>query len=56
VIGACELARCIWRQQHISGRTVESHVGRLRHQLVDAGAGPVIVNRWGQAWSLTTQP
>jgi two-component system response regulator AdeR len=49
-----ELARCIWRQQNISGRTVESHVCRLRHQLADAGAGAVIVNKWGHGWALTT--
>jgi DNA-binding response OmpR family regulator len=34
-----ELGRCIWRCE-ISGRTVESHVCRLRTRLVDAGAGP----------------
>jgi two-component system response regulator AdeR len=50
-----ELARCIWRQQNISGRTVESHVCRLRHQLADAGAGAVIVNKWGHGWALTTR-
>jgi DNA-binding response OmpR family regulator len=32
-----ELARCIWRGQ-ISGRTVDSHVCRLRNRLTDAGA------------------
>jgi DNA-binding response OmpR family regulator len=49
-----ELAQCIWGQEHISGRTVESHVCRLRTRLVDAGAGTVLVNRWGHGWSLTT--
>jgi two-component system response regulator ResD len=49
-----ELARCIWGQEHISGRTVESHVCRLRTRLVNAGAGTVLVNRWGDGWSLTT--
>jgi DNA-binding response OmpR family regulator len=48
-----ELARCIWRSQHISQRTVDSHVCRLRTRLTDAGAGPVLINRWGQGWSLT---
>jgi DNA-binding response OmpR family regulator len=48
-----ELGRCIWRCQ-ISGRTVESHVCRLRTQLVDAGAAGVIVNKWGHGWALTT--
>jgi DNA-binding response OmpR family regulator len=49
-----ELARCIWRQQQIKARTVDSHVGRLRHQLVGAGAGTVLVNKWGHGWALTT--
>jgi DNA-binding response OmpR family regulator len=48
-----ELGRCIWRCE-ISGRTVESHVCRLRSRLVGAGAGTVLVNRWGHGWSLTT--
>jgi DNA-binding response OmpR family regulator len=47
-----ELARCIWRCE-ISGRTVESHVCRLRTRLTAAGAETVLVNRWGQGWSLT---
>jgi DNA-binding response OmpR family regulator len=49
-----ELARGIWRREQISGRTVESHVCRLRTRLIDAGAGTVLVNRWGHGWSLTT--
>jgi two-component system response regulator MtrA len=46
-----ELARGVWRREQISGRTVESHVRRLRTRLMDAGAGTVIVN----GWSLTRQ-
>ena len=49
-----ELARCIWRQQQINGRTVDSHIARLRGRLTTAGAGPVLINRWGQGWSLTS--
>ena len=49
-----ELARCIWRQQQITGRTVDSHIARLRGRLTTAGAGPVLINKWGQGWSLTT--
>jgi DNA-binding response OmpR family regulator len=49
-----ELARCIWRQQKISERTVDSHVSRLRQRLIDAGAGTVLVNKWGHGWALTT--
>jgi DNA-binding response OmpR family regulator len=49
-----ELGRCIWRREQISGRTVESHVCRLRTRLVGAGAGAVLINRWGHGWSLTT--
>jgi two-component system, OmpR family, response regulator AdeR len=48
-----ELARCIWRQR-ICERTVDSHIARLRGRLTDAGAGAVLVNKWGQGWSLTT--
>jgi DNA-binding response OmpR family regulator len=49
-----ELHRCIWRGEQISGRTVDSHVARLRIRLADGGAGTVLVNKWGQGWSLTT--
>jgi DNA-binding response OmpR family regulator len=49
-----DLHRCIWRGEQISGRTVDSHVARLRTRLTNAGAGTVLVNRWGQGWSLTT--
>jgi two-component system response regulator ResD len=49
-----ELAERVWGHEHMSGRTVESHVCRLRTRLVDAGAGTVLVNRWGHGWSLTT--
>jgi DNA-binding response OmpR family regulator len=47
-----DLARCFWRG-HISGRTVDSHVARLRTRLTAAGADEVLVNTWGQGWSLT---
>jgi two-component system OmpR family response regulator len=47
-----DLARCFWRGQ-ISGRTVDSHVARLRTRLTSAGADEVLVNTWGQGWSLT---
>ena len=33
--------------------TVDSHVCRLRTRLTGAGAGPVLVNKWGHGWSLT---
>jgi DNA-binding response OmpR family regulator len=49
-----ELARCIWRQQRICERTVDSHIARLRGRLTQAGADQVLVNKWGQGWSLTT--
>jgi DNA-binding response OmpR family regulator len=49
-----ELARCIWRDRQISGRTVDSHIARLRTRLTEAGAGPVLITRWGQGWALTT--
>jgi DNA-binding response OmpR family regulator len=47
-----ELARCIWRCP-ISGRTVDSHVARLRTRLTTAGAHEALVNTWGHGWSLT---
>jgi DNA-binding response OmpR family regulator len=43
-----ELARCIWRDRQISARTVDSHIHRLRTRLTAAGAGPVLITRWGQ--------
>jgi len=49
-----ELARCIWRGQQISHRTVDSHIARLRSRLTAAGAGQVLITRWGQGWALTT--
>ena len=49
-----ELARCIWRGQQISYRTVDSHIHRLRSRLTHAGAGPVLITRWGQGWALTS--
>jgi DNA-binding response OmpR family regulator len=49
-----ELARCIWRGRQVSARTVDSHICRLRGRLTAAGAGPVLITRWGQGWALTT--
>jgi len=49
-----ELARCIWRGQQISPRTVDSHIARLRSRLRQAGAGPVLITGWGQGWALNT--
>jgi DNA-binding response OmpR family regulator len=54
VFNKTELARGIWQRERISGRTVESHVCRLRTRLQGAGAGTVLVNRHGHGWSLTT--
>jgi DNA-binding response OmpR family regulator len=51
-----ELSRSIWQRVQIRRRTVDSHVCRLRTRLTDAGAGTVLVNRWGHGWSLTTTP
>jgi DNA-binding response OmpR family regulator len=55
VFGRDELARSIWRRDQISGRTIDSHVCRLRTRLTDAGSGTVLVNHWGHGWSLTTE-
>jgi DNA-binding response OmpR family regulator len=48
-----ELHRCIWRDQQVSDRTVDSHITRLRTRLTHAGAGTVLVNKGGQNWALT---
>jgi two-component system response regulator AdeR len=48
-----ELARCIWHG-HVNDRTIDSHICRLRTRLANAGAGGLLVNKWGQGWSLTT--
>lgn len=53
VLSKHELSRCIWGRNQISGRTVDSHVGRLRRRLSAAGAEGVLANKWGQGWSLT---
>jgi hypothetical protein len=42
------------RDRQISARTVDSHICRLRTRLTAAGAGPVLITRWGQGWALTT--
>jgi DNA-binding response OmpR family regulator len=47
------LARCIWRR-HVNERTIDSHICRLRTRLTNAGAAGLLVNKWGQGWSLTT--
>ena len=47
-----ELTRTIWGRDHISGRTLDSHVTRLRGHLSGAGAD-VIQTRWGIGWALT---
>ncbi len=47
-----ELARCIWRG-HVNQRTIDSHIWRLRTRLTNAGAAGLLVNKWGQGWSLT---
>jgi len=55
VLSKHELSRCIWGREQISGRTVDSHVARLRTRLTGAGAEQVLANKWGQGWALTTQ-
>ena len=47
-----ELARTVWGSSPVGGRTIDSHVTRLRHRLNDAG-GQFIENAWGQGWALT---
>jgi DNA-binding response OmpR family regulator len=52
VFSRAELARAAWGCSDLSGRTVESHVCRLRHRLNDAGATGLIANSWGRGWAL----
>ena len=48
-----ELSRTVWGASHaLHGRTIESHVCRLRHRLTDAGAPGLIANSWGRGWAL----
>ncbi len=54
VLSKDELSRSLWGRKEISGRTVASHVSRLRSRLRKAGADGVLVNKWGQGWALTT--
>jgi len=50
-----QLARSVWRGEHVNARTVDSHVYHLRTRLSDAGATAVLINKWGHGWSLTTE-
>ena len=52
VFSKTDLARTVWGSTHLSGRTVDSHVARLRHRLGDAGATHLLRTRWGQGWAL----
>ena len=48
-----DLARTVWGSARpLNGRTVESHVCRLRHRLADAGATDLVRNSWGRGWAL----
>jgi DNA-binding response OmpR family regulator len=48
-----ELARAVWGGPTApSGRTVESHICRLRRRLTEAGATDTITNCWGRGYSL----
>jgi DNA-binding response OmpR family regulator len=48
VVSKHELARCIWRRQHVNSRTIDGHIARLRGRLTNAGADRVLINKWGQ--------
>jgi DNA-binding response OmpR family regulator len=50
-----ELAHTVWGYTHVSGRTVDSHVARLRHRLAAAGGDHFVANFWGQGWALATR-
>jgi DNA-binding response OmpR family regulator len=53
VFSRSELARTVWGSASPSGRTIDTHVTRLRHRLRAAGANQLVKNSWGQGWALT---
>jgi len=53
VFSRADLARAVWGSSApLSGRTIDSHVSRLRHRLTDAGATGLVANSWGRGWAL----
>jgi DNA-binding response OmpR family regulator len=50
-----ELARTVWGSTQLSGRTIDSHICRLRHRLSAAGGDQFVANTWGQGWALTAR-
>ena len=52
VFTKAQLAHTVWGREEISGRTLDSHVARLRVRCAAAGAD-VIQTRWGVGWALT---
>ena len=47
-----QLSRTVWGREEVSGRTLDSHITRLRGRCAAAGAD-VIQTRWGVGWALT---
>jgi DNA-binding response OmpR family regulator len=48
-----ELLRDVWGFRSLGRtRTLDSHASRLRRKLVDAGAGPCVLNVWGVGYRL----
>jgi DNA-binding response OmpR family regulator len=48
-----ELLSIVWGQAYGTSRTLDSHAGRLRRRLVDAGASGLLINVWGVGYRLT---
>ena len=48
-----QLAQDVWNTPFVSGRTIDTHVARLRSKLVDAGSEPLVQTVRGVGWRLT---
>ena len=55
VFSRSELVHAVWGTTHLSARTIETHLARLRHRLAAAGGTHYIQNAWGQGWALTSR-
>jgi DNA-binding response OmpR family regulator len=51
VFTKAQLAHSVWGREQLSGRTLDSHIARLRGRCADAD---VIQTRWGVGWALTS--
>jgi len=53
VFAKSELTNAVWGQPHVvCGRTLDSHLSKLRTKLKAAGAGSMVINCWGVGYRL----